>query len=127
MPPLFEATLLNIFSKQFVQSFFYDDTEAANHLRRKGLKLMQDFGTLAHHLKSMCQQHFKPTFGVMIDHFVQIKNSRRMVTHARLKFRVEVEQALITLAAKGPATLLAAGINAAISDNADIDSHVSDD
>ena len=127
MPPLFEATLLNIFSKQFVQQFFYDNTDAAEHLRRKGLKLMQDFGTLAHHLKSMCQQHFKPTFGVMIDNFVQLKNSRRMVTHARLKFRVEVQQELMELAAEGPTTLLAAGINAAISDNADIESHVSDD
>lgn len=127
MKQLFEATLHNIFSKEFVQSFFNDNTETAQLLRRKGLKIMQEFGTLAHHLKSMCQQHFKPTFGVMIDHFVQLKNSRRMVTHKRLKSRKEVEKALEALSEKGPSTLLALGINAAISDNADIESHVSDD
>jgi len=41
---------------------------------------MKEFGVLGHFLKSMCQQHFKPRFGVMIDNFVQIFNSRRLVS-----------------------------------------------
>ena len=84
MRSLLEKTLLSIFSADLVHSFLADKTEDGQNAQRLALSMLKEFAVLGHYLRSMCQQHFKPRFGVMIDNFIQIINSRRIVSDATL-------------------------------------------
>lgn len=88
-------------------------------LLQRSLTIVKRFGVLCHYLKNLCQQHFKPRFGVMVDNFIQIVNSRRLVTHDKLLSRVDLSQVLIEVA-KASATnhpSIEQDIDAAAKDN----------
>jgi hypothetical protein len=87
------TTLLNIFSVGYISKTI-DMSTNEQSLLQNALAIVKRFGVLCHYLKNMCQQHFKPRFGVMIDNFIQIVNSRRLVTHDKLLSRVDISQVL---------------------------------
>ena len=82
-------TLLNIFSVEYIAKTI-DMKTNENSLLQHALAIVKRFGVLCHYLKNMCQQHFKHRFGVMIDNFIRIENSRRLVTDVKLLSRIEV-------------------------------------
>ena len=90
-------TLENIFTKKFIESTIDLKTNEDEFLSR-AMAIAKRFGVLSHFLKNLCQQHCKPTFGVMIDNFIRIDNSRRLVTDdVKLLTREEVKGILVTI------------------------------
>ena len=71
-------------------AFLSETSECGEDAQRHALIILKEFAVLGHFLKCMCQQHFKPRFGVMIDNFVQIYNSRRLVSDDTLLSKNDV-------------------------------------
>ena len=115
----------NIFSRGYFLSTIAEADSKT--LLQRSLTIVKRFGVLCHYLKNLCQQHFKPRFGVMVDNFVQIVNSRRLVTHDKLLSRGNLNNELIALSkASAFQSSITLDIKAALKDNVEIEQQVNE-
>ncbi len=119
-----QVTLNNIFTEELLQKTgLLDYDKAHNDSWVLSMKTFKFFALMGHFAKTMCQQHFKVRFGAIVDSFLPLTSSRRLLSlseDSRVPQRSEMWM-LLTKEMNGNDEAYTDGILAATKENEQID------
>lgn len=116
------SSITNVFTDALLKSTIYSDQNANQDMfKEMALDVFKSYTVLGFLLQSMCQQHFKPRCGVVIDNFIQYKNCRRLVEGNPFLTRANLDELIKKLPSNNGKSVMEVAIDAATEENNMID------